>query len=167
MDDAPLPAGRSGDNAILPQTKPSVKVFSPHRTALCSTRSVVLYCSCGCSSIDQVKSCGTFQLGAFADLAEAAARPEMNEKSGSNATTDEVKTCPVCRGTWPATRSHCLACGASLANVPARLPQEGQQPQTINWRFLDELSPEESTTRDGSGAQEAERSKRKWWEFWR
>ena len=109
----------------------------------------------------------TFEPSAFADLSKVAARPEMNEKSGSNATADEVKTCPACRGTWSAVRSHCLACGASLADVPARAPQEGRQPQRINWRFLDELSPEESTGREGPDAQGAERSKRKWWEFWR
>ena len=33
----------------------------------------------------------------------------------------DVKTCPACGGTWPADRRHCLACGASLGEVP---PQE-------------------------------------------
>lgn len=79
---------------------------------------------------------------------------------------DLVKTCPHCRGTWPAARTHCLACGANLADVPARPPLEDPHAGGINWRVLDALSP------DDSGPEEADESppregKGRWWEFWR
>jgi hypothetical protein len=78
-----------------------------------------------------------------------------------------VKTCPRCRGTWPAGRSHCLACGASLADVPARPPPEDPHAVTINWRVLDALSPESSRGEPGQAEPPPAKSKGRWWEFWR
>ena len=56
----------------------------------------------------------------------------------------EVKTCLACGGTWPATRSHCIACGASLEGVPARLIEEKNAAEELDWGWLDALSPDSS-----------------------
>jgi predicted amidophosphoribosyltransferase len=54
----------------------------------------------------------------------------------------EVKTCPACGGTWPATRRLCIACGTSLESVPARMVGEGTAAEKLDWRWLDAFSPD-------------------------
>jgi hypothetical protein len=72
---------------------------------------------------------------------------DKQQLEGSEATGGAVKTCPACGGTWPADRRHCLACGASLAEVPSRAADEAAGPQEINWAVLDAMSPEEGGSR--------------------
>ena len=60
----------------------------------------------------------------------------------AEAETREVKTCPACGGTWPATRRHCIACGASLEGIPARVVEEGASGEELDLGWLDALSPE-------------------------
>jgi len=59
----------------------------------------------------------------------------------AEAETREVKTCPACGGTWPATRRHCIACGASLEGIPARVVEEGASGEKLDLGWLDALSP--------------------------
>jgi hypothetical protein len=70
----------------------------------------------------------------------------MGESKGkglqAEAEAKEVKTCPVCGGTWPAARRNCVACGASLEDVPARLTGEATSTEEIDWGWLDILPPE-------------------------
>ena len=54
----------------------------------------------------------------------------------------EVKTCPACGGTWPARRRHCIACGASLEGVPARVIEEKNAAEELDWSWLDALPPD-------------------------
>ena len=56
----------------------------------------------------------------------------------------EVKTCPACGGTWAATRRHCIACGASLEDVPARVVEEGASGEKLDLGWLDALSSDSS-----------------------
>ena len=66
------------------------------------------------------------------------------EKAGgveAEANAREVKTCPACGGTWSATRRHCIACGASLEGVPARVVEEGTAVEELDWGWLDALAP--------------------------
>jgi hypothetical protein len=87
------------------------------------------------------------------------------EQNGQEAA--EVKTCPHCRGAWPASRTHCLACGASLADVPARPPVENPHSGPINWRVLDALSPDRDEGKEAEDALPPKEGKGRWWEFWR
>ena len=60
----------------------------------------------------------------------------------AEANAGEVKTCPACGGTWPATRRHCIACGASLEGIPARVVEEGASGEKLDLGWLDALSPD-------------------------
>jgi two-component system sensor histidine kinase BaeS len=64
------------------------------------------------------------------------------EQAGTEA--GEVKTCPACGGTWSATRRHCIACGASLEGVPARVVEERASREKLDLGWLDVLSPDSS-----------------------
>jgi hypothetical protein len=72
----------------------------------------------------------------------------MNEQQAGGAEAEseatEVKTCPACGGTWPATRRHCIACGASLGGIPARVVEEGAYGEKLDLGWLDALSPDSS-----------------------
>jgi hypothetical protein len=56
-----------------------------------------------------------------------------------------AKTCPACGGTWPSDRRNCLACGANLESVHARLASEGQGQEPLDWTWLDEIVEERVT----------------------
>jgi hypothetical protein len=43
--------------------------------------------------------------------------------------------------TEPATRRHCIACGASLEVIPARVVEEGASGEKLDLGWLDALSP--------------------------
>jgi hypothetical protein len=77
---------------------------------------------------------------------QVTARPETG--------AEEIKTCPRCGGMWPATRGHCLACGMSLAGVPARAAEEAPPAEEIDWGWLDASAPEESQSTTASDTAE-------------
>jgi ribosomal protein S27AE len=62
----------------------------------------------------------------------------------AEAKATEVKICPACGGTLPATRWHCIACGTSLEGVPAKMVEEGTAAEELDWGWLDALSPDSS-----------------------
>jgi predicted amidophosphoribosyltransferase len=57
-----------------------------------------------------------------------------------------TKTCPACGGTWPSDRRNCLACGANLESVPARLASEEQGQQPLDWAWLDAMADEHTAS---------------------
>lgn len=65
----------------------------------------------------------------------------MDEQERGKPETEprEVKRCPACGGTWPATRRHCIACGFNLEGVPARTVEEGDGAEKLDWSWLDAL----------------------------
>jgi len=65
--------------------------------------------------------------------------------------TNNVKTCPNCGGTWPADRRHCIACGASLADVPQAEALAPAEP----WSWLDHVSQEESESSSITNSEES------------
>jgi hypothetical protein len=71
---------------------------------------------------------------------------DEQEAGGGNGQpeTTGVKTCPACGGTWPAVRRHCIACGASLEGVRARVAEEENATEELDWGWLDALSPDSS-----------------------
>jgi hypothetical protein len=66
----------------------------------------------------------------------------MNDQQAIDSSPGDVKTCPSCGGTWPAARTHCLACGTSLADVPAQPPEETRPDAPFDWRWLDAMARE-------------------------
>lgn len=66
----------------------------------------------------------------------------MNDQQAIDSGPGDVKTCPSCGGAWPAARSHCLACGASLAGILAHLPENESHDAPFDWRWLDALVQE-------------------------
>ena len=67
----------------------------------------------------------------------------MNDQQAKDSGPGDVKTCPSCGGTWPAARTHCLACGASLAGIPAHPPEHEPHDMPLDWRWLDAIAQEE------------------------
>jgi hypothetical protein len=61
----------------------------------------------------------------------------MNDQTSEGV---EVKTCPACGGTWPSERRNCLACGASLEEVPARPAGEEPETEPLDWTWLDAMA---------------------------
>ncbi|MBN1887008.1 MAG: hypothetical protein JW850_03425 [Thermoflexales bacterium] len=51
------------------------------------------------------------------------------------------KICPQCGGRWPAERSRCLACGASLAEAGPGAAEGGGE-EEIDWSWLDATAPQ-------------------------
>lgn len=86
---------------------------------------------------------------------------DEQQAEGHKGETDEVKTCSACGGTWAASRRHCLACGASLADVPSMAVGAATGAQEINWTVLEALSPKgDAGSGLGAARQAAEVQKR-------
>lgn len=91
----------------------------------------------------------------------------MIGESSAAAESEAVKTCAACGGSWPASRSHCPACGSSLANVTAQPRADTPTAEEFDWRWLDALAPEEEQGPNSRPEAQAGPSKRAWWQFWR
>lgn len=68
----------------------------------------------------------------------------MSEENHLTAVTDAAsafKICPHCGGRWPAERSRCLACGASLAEA-RQAPAKGASQEEVDWSWLDAAEPQ-------------------------
>lgn len=86
---------------------------------------------------------------------------DEQQADGHKGETGAVKTCPACGGTWAASRRHCLACGASLADVPSMVAEAVTGAQEINWAVLEALSPEgDAGSGPGTARPAAEAQKR-------
>lgn len=90
----------------------------------------------------------------------------MSEQNAIDSGVEQVKTCPVCGGSWPATRPICLACGADLAQVAARPAAEQAGRESFDWRWLDSLASEDEEVPSSPGKSEREPSTGPWWKFW-
>ena len=91
----------------------------------------------------------------------------MSTERSATTGSEEIKTCTACGGTWPASRPHCPACGASLVHVAARSPADEPGPEEFDWRWLDALALDDDPGPQARDKDRSKRSKGAWWQFWR
>jgi DNA-directed RNA polymerase subunit RPC12/RpoP len=77
----------------------------------------------------------------------------MNEKTGTEQTTEGEIRCPSCGQALPPGSARCFRCGTWFVEGDERLP----------YMFPDDGDPDDLESED----EEERKSERPWWQFWR